>query len=69
VQQENVCATMTFAVSKVVAWGPDSPAAKEYIAGPDDQLSVDVLNLEEIGPQFMRKDMQGNINGALAAPD
>jgi len=36
------------------------------VLGPDDQLSVHVLNVDEIGPQPIRIDMEGNINVALA---
>ena len=60
---------MRLVTSKVVASDARSLAAKEYVAGPDDQLSVDIFNLEEAGPQFIRKDMQGNINGAFAVSD
>jgi hypothetical protein len=45
------------------------PGCEDYVLGRDDQLSVDVLNLELIGPQPIRSDTQDNINGALAAPD
>lgn len=62
-----ICAILiTVATSAVVARGADTQALKSYVLGPDDQLSVHVLNLEEIGPQPIRIDMQGYINVALA---
>jgi protein involved in polysaccharide export with SLBB domain len=56
---------MTLATSAVLAWCTDSLAAKGYVLGPDDQISAHVLNLDEIGPQPIRMDMQGYINVAL----
>jgi protein involved in polysaccharide export with SLBB domain len=60
------CILMTLATSEVLAWCADSLAAKSYVLGPDDQISVHVLNLDEIGQQPIRIDMQGYINVALA---
>lgn len=34
--------------------------------GPDDQISVAVLNVDEIGPQLIQLDMERNISLALA---
>jgi polysaccharide export outer membrane protein len=64
--RKTCCVLISLATSAVVAWCTDSPAAKSYVLGPDDQISVRVLNLEEIGPQPIRIDMQGYINVALA---
>lgn len=57
---------LTLVTSAVLARGADNPSGKSYVLGPDDQISVRVLNLDEIGPQPVRIDMQGYINLALA---
>jgi polysaccharide biosynthesis/export protein len=57
---------ITLVTSAVLARGADSLSARSYVLGPDDQISVRVLNLDEIGPQPVRIDMRGYINLALA---
>ena len=57
---------IALATCTILAARADGPAAKSYVLGPDDQVSVHVLNLDEIGPQPIRIDMQGYINVALA---
>lgn len=44
------------------AWCGQSSTPKGYLLGPDDQISVHVLNVDEIGPQPIRIDMRGNIS-------
>jgi polysaccharide export outer membrane protein len=63
--QRTCCILITLATSAVLAGGADSPSARSYVLGPDDQISVRVLNLDEIGPQPVRIDLQGYINVAL----
>ena len=61
------CRTLiTLATCVSLAWGADKPPAKSYVLGPDDQISVHVLNLDEIGAQPIRIDMQGYIILPLA---
>jgi polysaccharide export outer membrane protein len=55
-----------YALNAALVWGSDTPAATNYVLGPNDQISVHVLHLEEIGSQPIRIDMQGYINVALA---
>ena len=57
---------VTYALNGALVWGADAPAATTYVLGPNDQISVHVLHLEEIGSQPIRIDMQGYINVALA---
>lgn len=47
-------------------WCDGTLAPKGYVLGPDDQVSLHVLNVDEIGPQPGRIDMGGNLNIALA---
>jgi len=49
-----------------LGWCTETSAPKSYVLGPDDQISVHVLNVDEIVPQPIRIDMRGNINIALA---
>jgi polysaccharide biosynthesis/export protein len=44
----------------------ETPAANSYVLGPNDQISVRVLHLDEIAAQPVRIDMEGYINLALA---
>jgi polysaccharide export outer membrane protein len=57
---------VTYALNAALVWSADTPAATTYVLGPNDQISVHVLHLEEIGSQPIRIDMQGYINVALA---
>jgi polysaccharide biosynthesis/export protein len=57
---------VTYALHAALAWSADGPAATTYVLGPNDQISVHVLHLEEIGSQPIRIDMQGYINVTLA---
>lgn len=59
-----ILVTSAFNVALVLS--AETPAATSYILGPNDQISVHVLHLEEIGSQPLRVDMQGYINVALA---
>jgi polysaccharide export outer membrane protein len=59
-----ILVTSTFNVALVLS--AEAPTATSYILGPNDQISVHVLHLEEIGPQPIRIDMEGYINVALA---
>jgi polysaccharide export outer membrane protein len=43
-----------------------STAPTSYILGPDDQISIRVLDVDDISPQPVRIDIQGNINVPLA---
>jgi polysaccharide export outer membrane protein len=49
---------------------PPSPgtlrAPVSYVLGPDDQISIRVLDVDEISPQPVRVDAQGNITVPLA---
>jgi polysaccharide export outer membrane protein len=54
------------AFSAALVLSAETPAATNYVLGPNDQISVHVLHLEEIGSQPIRIDMQGDINVALA---
>lgn len=54
------------AFSAALIASAETPVATSYILGPNDQISVRVLHLEEIGSQPVRIDMQGYINLALA---
>lgn len=56
---------LILAAASLAAWCADSTAPKGYMLGPDDQISVHVLNVDEIKPDPIRIDMQGNINLAL----
>src|SRR3954468_19644825 len=56
----------TYALNAALMWSADVPAPTTYVLGPNDQISVHVLHLEEIGSQPIRIDMQGYINVALA---
>jgi polysaccharide export outer membrane protein len=56
---------ITSAFSAVLVLSAETPAATSYILGPNDQIRVHVLHLDEIGPEPMRIDMQGYINLAL----
>jgi polysaccharide export outer membrane protein len=57
---------VTYTLNAALMWSADAPAATTYVLGPNDQISVHVLHLEEIGSQPIRIDMQGYINVALA---
>lgn len=57
---------ITLAISTAAGWCADSSPAKSYVLGPDDQITVHVLHIDEIGPQPIRIDMQGYINVPLA---
>jgi polysaccharide export outer membrane protein len=59
-----ILVTSTFNVALVLS--AEAPTATSYILGPNDQISVHVLHLDEIGPQPIRIDMEGYINVALA---
>jgi polysaccharide export outer membrane protein len=60
------CISIMLAATAALTWCTEGPATKSYVLGPDDQISVHVLNVDEIGPQLIRVDMEGNINVALA---
>ena len=57
---------ITSAFSAALVFSAETPAATSYVLGPNDQISVRVLHLEEIASQPLRIDMQGYINLALA---
>ncbi len=57
---------IAFAFSAALVLSAETPAATSYVLGPNDQISVRVLHLEEIASQPLRIDMQGYINLALA---
>jgi polysaccharide biosynthesis/export protein len=56
---------LVIAAASACAWCTETFTPKSYVLGPDDQISVHVLNVDEIGPQPIRIDMQGNIHLAL----
>jgi polysaccharide export outer membrane protein len=56
---------LVLAAASACAWCTETLTPKSYVLGPDDQISVHVLNVDEIGPQSIRIDMQGNIHLAL----
>jgi polysaccharide export outer membrane protein len=64
--QRTSCISIVLAATAALTWCTEVPATKSYVLGPDDQISVHVLNVDEIGPQLVRVDMEGNINVALA---
>jgi polysaccharide export outer membrane protein len=64
--QRKFCLLIALAASAAFVWCAEPPASKSYVLGPDDQVSVHVLDVDEIGPQSLRIDMQGNINLPLA---
>ena len=55
-----------FALSTVIMYGQ---AAREtpsnYVLGPDDQISIQAVDVEEISGKPVRIDMRGNINLAM----
>lgn len=57
---------ITSAFNAVLVLSAETPAATSYILGPNDQIRVHVLHLDEIGSEPVRIDMQGYINIALA---
>lgn len=56
---------IALATAATLAYCAEISSPKSYVLGPDDQISVHVLNVDEIGPQPIRIDMRGNINLAL----
>jgi polysaccharide export outer membrane protein len=64
--QRTSCTFITLVTAAALSWCAETSATKSYVLGPDDQISMHVLNVDEIGPQPIRIDMQGNINIALA---
>ncbi len=55
-----LCALPTLA--QEATGSAESKALSNYVLGPGDQISVRVLDLEEVGSQPLRIDMRGNIN-------
>jgi polysaccharide export outer membrane protein len=49
-----------------IAFGQTPAPAPSYVLGPDDQVAIHVLDLEEIGDSAFRIDMRGYINVPLA---